>query len=114
MDIDKAKWYLREHSKKTMNDNFIEAVEKVLEEFAMLEGKIQEYKSKEVVVIDINTIIGAIKGKHEKTKTDMRHLERLFNKSISPAKTQEIRKQLNELDLKQQAYTEIIDLIQGL
>ena len=114
MQIDKAKQYLIDRSKESMNDTFVEAVEDVLNENAMLSASLEEYRSKEIVVVDINTIINMIQDKYEDTKKEQRRIERQFNKVLRPETKTELRKQLTELDMKRQGHIEIIDMLQEI
>ena len=114
MQIDKAKYWLREYSKKSMNDTFIQVVEDVLNENDMLMFKLEEYKSKEIIVVDIDTIINMIQDKYDSTKKEQRRIERQFNKVLSPDKKKELRKQLTEFDMKREGYIEVIDMLQEI
>ena len=114
MQIDRAKYWLREYSKKSMNDTFIQAVEDVLNENAMLMSKLEEYKSKEIIVVDIDTIISMIQDKYDSTKTEQRRIEHQFNKVLSPDKKKELRKQLTELDMKREGYMEIVSMLKEI
>ena len=114
MDIDKAKDWLRDHSRNSMNDTFIQAVEDVLTENAMLASKLEEYKSKEIVVVDIDTIICMIQDKYDGTKKEQRRIEHQFNKALSPEKKKQLRTQLTELDMKREGHMEIIDMLREI
>lgn len=114
MDIDKAKDWLRDHSRNSMNDTFIQVVEDVLTENAMLASKLEEYKSKEIVVVDIDTIICMIQDKYDSTKKEQNRIEKQFNKALSPDKKKELRKQLTEIDMKREGYMEIISMLREI
>lgn len=114
MQIDKAKYWLREYSKKSMNDTFIQAVEDVLNENAMLMSKLEEYKSKEIIVVDIDTIINMIQNKYDSTKKEQSRIEHQFNKVLSPDKKKELRKQLTELDMKREGYMDVISMLKEI
>lgn len=114
MQIDKAKQYLRDRSKESMNDTFIEAVEDLISENSLLSSRLEEYRSKEMIVVDIDSIISMIQGKYEDTKKEQRRIEHQFNKTIRPETKVELRKQLTELDMKRQGHIEIIDMLQEI
>lgn len=114
MGIDKAKHWLGEYSRNSMNDTFIQAVEDVLTENAMLASKLEEYKSKEIVVVDIDTIICMIQDKYDGTKKEQNRIENQFNKALSPDKKKELRKQLTEIDMKREGYMEIISMLKEI
>lgn len=114
MQIDRAKQYLIDRSKESMNDTFVEAVEDVLNENAILSARLEEYRSKEIVIVDINTIISMIQDKYEDIKTEQRRIERQFNKALRPEDKTDFRKKLTELDMKRQGHVEIIDMLQEI
>ena len=114
MQIDRAKQWLRDHSRDSMNDTFIQAVEDVINENAMLMSKLEEYKSKEIIVVDIDTIINMIQDKYDSTKKEQRRIEHQFNKVLSPDKKKELRKQLTELDVKREGYMEIVSMLKEI
>jgi hypothetical protein len=114
MQIDKAKHWLGEYSRNSMNDTFIQAVEDVLTENAMLASKLEEYKSKEIVIVDIDTIICMIQDKYDGLKKEQRRIEHQFNKVLSPEKKKQLRTQLTELDMKREGHMEIIDMLQEI
>lgn len=114
MQIDRAKQYLVDRSKESMNDTFVEAVEDILNENAILSARLEEYKSKEIVIVDINTIISMIQDKYDSTKKEQSRIEHQFNKVLSPDKKKELRKQLTELDMKREGYVEIVSMLKEI
>ena len=99
MEIDKAKWYLSDYADGTMNSNFIEAVNEVLEYVKQLENKL---KNKEkVYTIDQEELILQITNMSKKLNNEQNKKEAEFNKVITEYKRAKIHHELDLIRAKQ-------------
>lgn len=114
MTRDSAKEYLRDRSKESMNDTFIEAVEYVLSENVMLTNKINEFEAKGIISVDIDYIKSKIKDMLDSSKKEVRSLEKQFNKELRPETRKTIRNKLDIIGIKNQGYSEVIDMLDGI
>lgn len=114
MTRDSAKEYLRDRSKESMNDTFIEAVEYVLSENVMLTNKINEFEAKGIISVDIDYIKSKIKDMLDSSKKEVRSLEKQFNRELRPETRKTIRAKLDNIGLKNQGYSEVMEMLDGI
>jgi len=112
MEIDKAKWYLKDHAKTTMNNTFIEATNEVLDYLYELENKLNN--KEKVYTIDQEEIILKIINLNKILDNVRKRKEQDYEKTISPTKRAIKHHELDLINERQRVYKEIIDLIRSL
>lgn len=114
MTTENAKDLLIKYSKQSMNDTFIEATECVLNENVMLANKIIELESCGIISIDIDYIKSKIKDMIDSSKKEVRSLEKQFDRELRPETKKTIRNKLDIIGIKNQGYSEVIDMLDGI
>ena len=112
MEIDKAKYLLQTYAKTTMNNTFMEAANEVLEYIKQLENKLNN--KEKVILIDQEEVILQITNLSKRLNNERNKKEEEYEKTISLTKRALRHHELDLIDAKQKAYSEIIELIRSL
>lgn len=111
MEIDRARWLIKDYSEK-IGSTYAEAVKVVDEYITDLEKKLNN--KEKVITIDQEELILRITALHKRLNNERNKKERELNKTGLPSSKKLINKELQEIDVKQKVYVEIINLIKEL
>ena len=111
MEIDKARWMINDYSEK-IGSTYAEAAKVVDEYIKDLEKKLNN--KEKVITIDQEELILRITGLHKRIDSERKAKERELNKTGLPSSKKLIKKDLDEIDIRQKTYVEIINLIKEL
>ena len=111
MEIDRAKWLIKDYSEK-IGSTYAEAAKVVDEYIKDLEKKVNN--KEKVILIDQEELCIIIKGMYKRLNNERNKLERDYNKTGLINNKTEIKNKLKYIDTKQETYMEIINLIKEL
>lgn len=112
MEIEKAKYLLKDYSNTTMNNTFIEAVNEVMTYIKELENKLNN--KEKVYTIDQEEVILQITNMQKRLDNEEKKLESEAEKHISRTKRSKKLIEAEFLRARQQQCYEIIELIRSL
>lgn len=112
MEIDRAKYLAQEHAAKTMNSTYVQAIDILIKYVTDLEKKVNN--KEKVITIDQEELILRITALHKRLNSERNYKERELTKTGLPSSKKLIKKELDEIDIKQKVYVEIINLIKEL
>ena len=112
MEIDKAKYLLKDYANQKMNCTFIEATDTIIKYLEELERKLND--KEKVYTIDQEEIILQITNLNKILSNIRNKKEQDYEKTISPTKRALKHHELDLIRERQLVYSEIIDLIRSL
>lgn len=111
MEIDRARWIVKDYSER-IGSTYAEAVKVVEEYITDLEKKVNN--KEKVITIDQEELILRITALYKRIDNERKAKERELNKTGLPSSKKLIKKELDEIDIRQKTYVEIINLIKEL
>lgn len=111
MEIDRARWLIKDYTEK-IGSTYAEAVKVVDEYIKDLEKKVNN--KEKVITIDQEELILRITALHKRLNSERNYKERELTKTGLTSSKKLIKKELDEIDIRQKTYAEIINLIKEL
>ena len=112
MEIGKAKHLANEYAVTIMSSTYAEAIDTLIKHITELENKLNN--KEKVIVIDQEELILRLTNLKKGLESRRKSKEIEFVKTGLTTTKKLVRKELEEIDTKQQTYTEIINLIKEL